>query len=419
MSCRGITKFLRVPRLLSLPTCSSSTTAAFDVNTPFGIVLDIDGVLLRGRDVLPRVPDAFRLITDEKGNFKIPTVFLTNGSNSLRAAKANSLSQHLKVEIRAQQVVMAHSPLRMFTQFHDKKVLVVGQGPVNTIAQNLGFKQIITLDDLRTLFPHLDCVDFSRRKFDELNWHPPEDFRPIEAIVLLGEPLHWESALQLLLDVLITGGDPASLQYKRGSIQYPNLPLLACNVDMVWMAEKGVNLPRIGHGSFLTCLEAMYGKLTGRDLRYTAVLGKPTEVSYLHATHCLQDMANDLQQPPPKAVYVIGDNPLSDILGSNLYNRYLQHGGKGRFDHYNLDTLEDDGPASQRTRENVDECISVLVETGVYREGCKINGTVMPISKLVQELSVKEREMLEKPDFVEKDLYSAIRMIINREQWRD
>ncbi|CAJ0574576.1 unnamed protein product, partial [Mesorhabditis spiculigera] len=324
------------------------------------------------------------------------------------------------LNIRPQQVVMAHSPLRMFTQFHDKHVLVVGQGPVNTIAQNLGFNNVITLDDLRGLFPHLDCVDFSRRRFDELNWSPPKNFAPIDAIVLLGEPLHWESALQFLLDVLITDGDPAGLKYKRGNVTHSNLPLLACNVDMVWMAEKGVNLPRIGHGSFLTCLEAMYSRLMGRDLKYTAVLGKPAEVSYLHATHCLQDMAFDMKRPAPKTIYVIGDNPLSDILGANLYNRYLQHGGRARFDHIELAKLEeqspDDKPVEHRVRENIERCLSVLVETGVYLEGCKINGTVLPISKLVQELTDQERTELEMPGFVEPDLFAAVEMILQREQ---
>jgi hypothetical protein len=35
---------------------------------------------------------------------------------------------------------MAHSPLRMFGEFHGKHVLVVGQGPVVDIAANVGFK---------------------------------------------------------------------------------------------------------------------------------------------------------------------------------------------------------------------------------------------------------------------------------------
>lgn len=58
---------------------------------------------------------------------------------------------------------MAHSPLRLFQAFHDKRVLVSGQGPVVDIAKNLGFTKITTIDDVRTAFPVLDAVDHKRR----------------------------------------------------------------------------------------------------------------------------------------------------------------------------------------------------------------------------------------------------------------
>jgi hypothetical protein len=50
---------------------------------------------------------------------------------------------------------MAHSPLRLFKSFHDKRVLVSGQGPVVDIATNLGFTKVTTIDDVRTI-----CRDF-------------------------------------------------------------------------------------------------------------------------------------------------------------------------------------------------------------------------------------------------------------------
>ena len=59
---------------------------------------------------------------------------------------------------------MSHSPLRMFKQFHDKHVLVSGQGPVVEIAKALGFNNLTTVDTLRQCFPHLDMVDHKRRK---------------------------------------------------------------------------------------------------------------------------------------------------------------------------------------------------------------------------------------------------------------
>ena len=59
---------------------------------------------------------------------------------------------------------MSHSPLKLFRQFSKKHVLVSGQGPVREIANNLGLSKVTTVDELREMFPHLDMVDYSRRK---------------------------------------------------------------------------------------------------------------------------------------------------------------------------------------------------------------------------------------------------------------
>uniref|UniRef100_A0A1I7X9P1 Neur_chan_LBD domain-containing protein n=1 Tax=Heterorhabditis bacteriophora TaxID=37862 RepID=A0A1I7X9P1_HETBA len=227
---------------------------------------------------------------------------------------------------------------------------------------------------------------------------------------MLGEPLGWESALQLLIDVLLTSG--AMMDFKRGASEYPaQIPVIACNVDLVWMAEKS-ELPRIGHGIFIHCVETLYEKLTGRRMHYEAVLGKPTEISYLHAAHVVQRHAHQMGLNAIKTLYVIGDNPMSDVLGSKLFDRYLRHGGRGRFDHLDLDLLEESDPPEVRTRHVVDRCISVLVETGVYKEGCRMNGTVQPVSMLMESLSAGEQASLQQPDFVENDLFAALRQIL-------
>lgn len=97
----------------------------------------------------------------------------------------------------------------------------------------------------------------------------------IDVVVLFGEPTRWETSLQLLLDVLITDGLPASAPRAP---PYPHLPVLACNMDLQWMAEAC--LPRFGHGAFLLALEHLYKKITGRDLIYSALIGKPSEITY-------------------------------------------------------------------------------------------------------------------------------------------
>ena len=54
------------------------------------------------------------------------------------------------------------------------------------------------------------------------------------AIVLFGEPIRWETNLQLLIDVLLTNGSPGCVYDPQLSAQ---LPVLACNMDLMWMAE--------------------------------------------------------------------------------------------------------------------------------------------------------------------------------------
>ena len=245
-------------------------------------MFDIDGVIVRGRTVLPSAPDAFQLLYDSKSaKWRIPSIFVTNAGNTLRQQKADQLSNWLNVPVTEDQVVMSHSPLKMFSEYHDKQVLVVGQGPVETIAQSLGFRKVITMDTLRHMFPSLDCVDHKRRRAAPCSFN--EFFPRVEAVVMFGEPIRWETSLKLLVDVLMTNGHPSS---SPTSIPSPHLPILACNMDLQWMAEAV--LPRFGHGAFLLCLENLYKKVTGRDLVYSALIGKPSEITYRHGEHVLQ-----------------------------------------------------------------------------------------------------------------------------------
>lgn len=61
---------------------------------------------------------------------------------------------------------------------------------------------------------------------------------------------------------------------------------------MVWMAEA--SMPRFGHGVFLHCLEQVYEKLSGMELKYSAVVGKPSEVTYYYAESQIQEHARSL-----------------------------------------------------------------------------------------------------------------------------
>ncbi|MEQ2293683.1 hypothetical protein AMECASPLE_036071 [Ameca splendens] len=132
----------------------------------FGLLFDIDGVLVRGRTLIPGAKECFRNLVDRNGKYKVPVVFVTNAGNCMRQTKAEHLSHLLQVEVSPDQVMLSHSPLRMFTQFQKKCVLVSGQGPVEEVAHNLGFENVVTIDMLREAYPVLDFVDHNRRPKD-------------------------------------------------------------------------------------------------------------------------------------------------------------------------------------------------------------------------------------------------------------
>ncbi len=158
---------------------------------------------------------------------------------------------------------------------------------------SVGFKNVVTIDMLREMNPLLDVVDHNRRPKDLVSrkndlwickYHycylnrfliltikhwlynvlpqipPSKDFPPIDgkfhstaftlflksasilicnychftAVVLFGEPIRWETNLQLITDVLLTNGRPGN---PVTSLHYPHIPVLACNMDLLWMAE--------------------------------------------------------------------------------------------------------------------------------------------------------------------------------------
>merc|ERR1719295_1756640 len=100
------------------------------------------------------------------------------------------------MDINTDQVMLSHSPLRMYKEYHNKCVLLSGQGPIEEIARRIGFTNTITIDDIRSAFPFLDMVDHKPRPTKQSKY-TATSFPKIDAIVLVGEPTRWETNLQL------------------------------------------------------------------------------------------------------------------------------------------------------------------------------------------------------------------------------
>ncbi|KAG5835822.1 hypothetical protein ANANG_G00248080 [Anguilla anguilla] len=318
-------QFGRRIRLSECGMCGAASDRK--VQPGFGLLFDIDGVLVRGRTPIPAAKKAFQKLVNAQGQFVVPVVFVTNAGNVLRQTKADQLSHILGVSISQDQVMMSHSPLKMFKKYHEK------------------FLPIVNLPK-------------------------------IEAVILFGEPIRWETNLQLITDILLTNGNLSSVHQNQ---KFPHLPLLACNMDLMWMAEA--QSPRFGHGTFLVCLENIYKKITGKELKYEALMGKPSELTYHYAEYLIrQQAAQRGWRTPITSLYAIGDNLMTDIYGANMYNRYLEERtarksskavAKVAAGNRSSATLpqEDDVDSaweSELAPPSATSCKSILVCTGVY-----------------------------------------------------
>ena len=101
------------------------------------------------------------------------------------------------------------------------------------------------------------------------------------AVILFGEPIRWETNLQLITDVLLTNGNPDN---PWSSAQYPHIPVLACNMDLLWMAEAknpryALCVPKTRHETVLFFLKFRLS-LQCKSFKFAHVIGLDTVCSW-------------------------------------------------------------------------------------------------------------------------------------------
>ena len=124
--------------------CSCSGAAA-----GFGIVFDIDGVLVRGGAQIPGAYEVLEFLARAQSqpdpDKRIPYIFMTNGGGCLEQEKAHEISSvffpGLPVPVRAGQVQLSHTPMRaLVPEYRDRPVLVLGSKDFVHVAKSYGFK---------------------------------------------------------------------------------------------------------------------------------------------------------------------------------------------------------------------------------------------------------------------------------------
>ena len=291
----------------------------------FGIIFDIDGVFVLNKHLIPNSHKALV-------GLDVPHVFLTNGTGVTEAEKASGMSELLEVPIKPEQVILACTPMSDL-DLADKHVLMVARNvkDCHKFAKAYGWHHVIAIQDYVRDRPWLYPARSQIYKEQKANMEEAVDDGdpPFDAIVVMETPADWGESLQIVCDVIRSPSAKAPGSRRVNGDILPMVPppklteqkvaLHFSNPDFEYAGECAV--ARHTLGAFRACLDTLYKLNTGLDLQYT-LYGKPYEPAYDFAHKALVEQqcfknSSDLVTSMKELshIYVIGDNPKSDILG--------------------------------------------------------------------------------------------------------
>lgn len=363
----------------------------------------IDGVLLRKSTPIAGAPETLKYLQKHE----IPFVFLTNGGGKTEAERAAQLSTLLGIDLDPAALVQSHTPFKQLVHERSNGVLGLGRAPQNlrektvlvmgsdaskarAIAHEYGFESVVTPADILEACPEIFPFDPSPEFYKKQQVLPlpkplwtPGDKRAelknrlkIDAVLIFNDPRDWAVDIQLIAD--LAGSYEGYLGTRAKDFlglvghDYAPVPVVFSNPDMLWSA--GYHLPRFGQGAFRA---AVYAALSGsrqsdrvENMHY---FGKPHSPAYFAAEAALHSQFqqllqsgqhdNILQPTHLDRVYMVGDNPASDIRGAHTHNykcnRWADAAKRQMYAKKADRTIEIPGPY----------WVPCLVRTGVYRYG--------------------------------------------------
>ncbi|KAF4973451.1 hypothetical protein FSARC_276 [Fusarium sarcochroum] len=293
----------------------------------------IDGVLLRESQPLPGATETLQYLQDHQ----IPFILLTNGGGKHEDERVQDLSHKLKVKISAEQFVQSHTPFKgLASELHDKTILVTGSdaAKIRNIAEQYGFKRVVTPADILKSYPNIWPFNpLMSSIYEDSGRILPDKKLKIDGIFVYNDPRDWALDIQLIVDLLLSeNGVLGTYSTKNGRDDLPNRgwqsegqpPLYFSNPDLFW--ATAYHLPRFGQGAFQGAMYGVWKQVTGGlDLK-CRVIGKPHRQTYEYAERVLNlrraamlEQAGTTEASGLQRVYMIGDNPESDIRGANEY----------------------------------------------------------------------------------------------------
>jgi HAD superfamily hydrolase (TIGR01456 family) len=280
---------------------------------------DIDGVLAHGTHLIPEAREALKMLNgDNELGIKIPYILLTNGGGKTEESRCDQLSEILGVPISTDQFIQSHTPMSALSEYYETVLVVGGEGfMTRDAAEAYGFKNvygprdILAWDQSISPWRHFTeeervgarPVDFSKVKFD--------------AILVFADSRDYATDMQIIMDLLLA--ENGQLLTKAKDPLSSRIPIYFSQGDLVMPTDhKGP--PRMTQGAFRIGVEAMYKALTGVDLE-RVIYGKPELATYKYADEVLKAWMAEIHNETriPDNIYMIGDNPASDIIGGNMY----------------------------------------------------------------------------------------------------
>jgi HAD superfamily hydrolase (TIGR01456 family) len=263
-----------------------------------GIAFDIDGVLIRGKELVNGARESLKILN----NNNIPYIFVTNGGGVTEANKAIDLTSKFDVKINEDQILLSHTPYKDYVSIYkDKRVLIIGSVEV---AKHYGFKYAIDSKQLYLECPSM-IKSYEHLLNDSNNKLDDKHGELCAAVFCIGDSYDWALEIQALTDVL----------RPINSSKTQRVALYCCNSDVLYKTEH--LHPRYPQGAFVEAFRCLFEQTENIKLNVN-YFGKPFGIQFKMAVKMLQNHNNYINNNIPLTKFVmIGDNPLSDIKGSN------------------------------------------------------------------------------------------------------
>ncbi|KAM5583898.1 hypothetical protein ABKV19_003665 [Rosa sericea] len=311
--------FSKITRSLSQLSSQSKPSSSF------GIAFDIDGVVSRSDVPIGGSPQAFRRLHDDSGHLRIPYVFLTNGGGFPESKRARELSELLGVKVSPSQVLQAHTPFKqLVSKFENELIVAVGKGEPAAVMSHYGFRNVVSIDDYAACFENIDPLAPHKKWTTKQVGNPNSAIRDlvrterVQAAFVLSDSVDWSRDIQVLCDILRTGGLPG-----REIGHQPQLYF--AHDDLAYQAAFPSE--RFGLGAFRIALESIFNRIHPHALEYTT-FGKPNSFVFKNAELVLKQLVSSVHDNAQvakheiagshqfKTLYMVGDNPVVDIKGA-------------------------------------------------------------------------------------------------------